>query len=423
MKTTPPNRAPFAALVCVSALFTAAANTPAAPVPRPGLAAFPLANVSIQGGNLSSTYETPGTPFKRQVVLKAAGFGIGGFLAGFFAVRLAHSRRSSRSTKSGSGSGSTVAMIPVVFALGGAAAPQAHACINVEEQTLDQTYSNPYTNFTDTGWFTDTVRNALKANPADDPHLKANPDAYPSPPAPGVLESDEAARMIIRGNAAGALKKLQQIEADHPGLYQAAANMGTAYELVGDDENALKWIKTGIERNPQSHMNAEWLHVKILEAKIALKEDPAWLENNTITGLNPEHSSFDTLQGTKSGRGIMESMRSQATVRALFIKPTDVILARLLSEAAAFAMANDPASTPGLVALATEYGLPQAAADKLLGEFEGQKATVARKAGVVSPWMIDGWPWVVGGMCTVLGALVAVRRIQKSQTPVSSVED
>jgi len=45
-------------------------------------------------------------------------------------------------------------------------------------------------------------------------------------------------------------------------------DLGTAYELAGKNEPALRWIREGLRRNPNSHKGTEWLHVKILEAKI-----------------------------------------------------------------------------------------------------------------------------------------------------------
>ncbi len=45
-------------------------------------------------------------------------------------------------------------------------------------------------------------------------------------------------------------------------------NLGTVYELLGENENALLWIKKAVAIDPASHGNSEWIHVRILEAKI-----------------------------------------------------------------------------------------------------------------------------------------------------------
>ena len=70
---------------------------------------------------------------------------------------------------------------------------------------------------------------------------------------------------MLKGNVPAALEMLKKIEDKHPGLYATAANLGTCYELFGDDETAPQWIEEGLRRNPYSHMLAEWLHVRMLQ--------------------------------------------------------------------------------------------------------------------------------------------------------------
>ena len=59
------------------------------------------------------------------------------------------------------------------------------------------------------------------------------------------------------------------LERRYPGHHETAANLGTALELAGHDAPALQWIRIGIRRNADEHYGSEWLHVRILEAKIA----------------------------------------------------------------------------------------------------------------------------------------------------------
>ncbi|RYD33417.1 MAG: hypothetical protein EOP86_13450 [Verrucomicrobiaceae bacterium] len=267
-------------------------------------------------------------------------------------------------------------------------ARRADACANIEESTLE----NSYTKYLDSlGWFSKPVERALAASPADDPHVTPDPDAYATEPVAGIRKNDEAVRMVLKGNPRGALEKLKQIEADHPGLYATAANLGTCYELIGDDVQALHWIREGLERNPYSHMLAEWLHVRVLEAKIALKSDPSWLNSHTITGLDPDQRSFETLQGNKDTEGVLASLRSQCTVRALFIKPQDPVMAQLLYEAATFMLDERANSVASTLALAMKYGLPparaaglQAKADRIMESGD----ILARPTGL-GVWMIN----------------------------------
>jgi hypothetical protein len=159
------------------------------------------------------------------------------------------------------------------------------------------------------------------------------------PDDPVARKNDEAVQVLLKGNPAKAVTMLEKIEAEHPGQYYTAANLGTALELAGDDVAALKWIKEGIRRNPKSHMHTEWLHARILETKINLKDDPAWMKTHTITGADFEQIkspgySLDTLQRPVTAEDIRESLHSQIEVRMLFVKPKDVIVAQLLKELA-----------------------------------------------------------------------------------------
>ncbi|MEL6109360.1 MAG: tetratricopeptide repeat protein [Planctomycetota bacterium] len=98
--------------------------------------------------------------------------------------------------------------------------------------------------------------------------------------------SDLAIRLLRLGEIDEAIELLQWAEANSEDEYQIATNLGTAYELAGRNEDALKWIRIGLERNPESHGGSEWLHENLLKAKIAMASDPDWLESNSVTGLN-----------------------------------------------------------------------------------------------------------------------------------------
>ena len=66
-----------------------------------------------------------------------------------------------------------------------------------------------------------------------------------------------------------AIRLLHVLEVRFPGRYETATNLGTFFELAGDNANALHWIREGMRRNPSSHDGSEWVHARILEAKVA----------------------------------------------------------------------------------------------------------------------------------------------------------
>jgi tetratricopeptide (TPR) repeat protein len=53
-----------------------------------------------------------------------------------------------------------------------------------------------------------------------------------------------------------------------PEEYSVIINLGTLYELRGENKKALKYIKKAMAINPASHAASEWFHVRILEFKL-----------------------------------------------------------------------------------------------------------------------------------------------------------
>ena len=78
-----------------------------------------------------------------------------------------------------------------------------------------------------------------------------------------------AVSSIRLGRPKPAIRLLLALERRWPGHYETATNLGTALELAGADEVALRWIREGMRRNADSHDGSEWLHARILEAKVA----------------------------------------------------------------------------------------------------------------------------------------------------------
>jgi tetratricopeptide (TPR) repeat protein len=87
--------------------------------------------------------------------------------------------------------------------------------------------------------------------------------------------NDLAAVLIRHGRLNEAVDLLQFLERKYPGKYESAANLGTAYELMGRNVDALTWIEEGMKRNPEDHYGTEWLHVHILKAKLKRIAQPA----------------------------------------------------------------------------------------------------------------------------------------------------
>ena len=188
---------------------------------------------------------------------------------------------------------------------------------------------------------------------------------FPESTDPIDQESDAAVEVLMDGNAPKAVAMLEALEKKHPDRYYTAANLGTAYELSGDDEKALQWILEGIRRNPDSHMKTEWLHARILEIKIKLKSDPAWLENHTITEadfsrLRDSSYKLQTRQRPVDAADLHRSLWTQLDARMLFVKPKDPIVAQLLKELALVEAETRLLEQAAIYRqMAVEYGMPR----------------------------------------------------------------
>ncbi|NOT49024.1 MAG: tetratricopeptide repeat protein [Acidobacteria bacterium] len=153
-----------------------------------------------------------------------------------------------------------------------------------------------------------------------------------------VDENSVAVALIHLGRTHEALKILEKLERRSPGSYYVAANLGTAYELLGDNEKAYKWIAEGMKRNPDSHFGTEWLHLKILKAKQAIKKEPQWIDKNSVLGIDWEMISgdlskvrvSDNRKTVHNADAVRKAIEYQLHERTEFVKPPDPTVASLL---------------------------------------------------------------------------------------------
>ena len=151
-----------------------------------------------------------------------------------------------------------------------------------------------------------------------------------------------------------------------PGRYQTASNLGTALELMGQDRAALRWIRIGIQRNRDSHQGSEWLHARILEAKIALAADPGTLGARSVAGVMFDPVALPSLPDRfppgNDGKPVTAPQLNHALAyqlgeRLQFVKPKDPVVANLLDDWATLNLAGGPVETAAaLYRLSWRYG-------------------------------------------------------------------
>lgn len=140
--------------------------------------------------------------------------------------------------------------------------------------------------------------------------------------------SDKGLILIIQGKYKEAIELYKKIEKAEPNRYSTASNIGTAYELIGNNAEALRWIEKAVKINPNSHYGSEWIHINILKAKMKggkLINSRFLIGNDFGNGKFPE---------SERGNGELFVLRKQLyyqlNERVSFVKPKDKIVAQLL---------------------------------------------------------------------------------------------
>jgi len=167
-----------------------------------------------------------------------------------------------------------------IFAAALAAAVPASACINESGTNKHGYYVMPV------GYVGERLKPYLVTPPDKSELVEWSgyvvADARKKPNFSNLI--DLSAVLIRFGKLPEAVRLLQFLEQKYPGKYQIASNIGTAYELMGRNEDALKWITEGMRRNPEDHFGTEWLHAEILKAKLGQIPNPA--QNRSILNLD-----------------------------------------------------------------------------------------------------------------------------------------
>lgn len=160
--------------------------------------------------------------------------------------------------------------------------------------------------------------------------------------------------LIIKKEYQKAIDLYLDIEKKNPNQYSTASNLGTAYELIGDNKNALKWIERSLELNPDSHQKSEWIHVNIL--KIKLGQFP--LSSNSLihTDFGEEDYPKTELSKVKLEE-LIDQMYFQLNERKSFVEPKDEIVAQLLFDYGnALLLIDKKAEAKEVYEMALKYG-------------------------------------------------------------------
>lgn len=129
--------------------------------------------------------------------------------------------------------------------------------------------------------------------------------------------------LLHLGRPRKAIDELITTELAFPGAYMNALYLALSYELLGDLKSARHWVAETIQRNPDARGGSEWLHLAMIEARLALSRDPLWLEKNSVLANNTH----------RTAEAILTAIRIQLAVRGDFGLPPDLVVCDLYFEA------------------------------------------------------------------------------------------
>lgn len=145
--------------------------------------------------------------------------------------------------------------------------------------------------------------------------------------------SDKGLLLILLKQYDKAINLYLEIENIEPNRYSTASNIGTAYELIGQNDKALSWINKSIKINPTAHFNSEWIHSNILQAKI---KGDSYINSSFLinTKFTSNSNDFDSPPETKLSqdelRKLSDALYYQLNERVSFIKDKDDIVSNLM---------------------------------------------------------------------------------------------
>lgn len=149
------------------------------------------------------------------------------------------------------------------------------------------------------------------------------------------VRNDYAVLLILAGQYQQAIEVLETLEHSNPNLPKTAVNLGTAYELNGNLTQARKWIRVGMQRDPNIHEGSEWIHLNILNAKHN-RANVHWLNQHPLLDLTfgqgyfpkPNHIHQDQITQQQL-QSIFDQTQLQLIERKKFVFGQDPILARV----------------------------------------------------------------------------------------------
>jgi Tetratricopeptide repeat len=178
--------------------------------------------------------------------------------------------------------------------------------------------------------------------------------------------------LALLGEYDKALTHLKAVEEDKPGQYNVAINLATVYERKKQYKLALQWMEKAIAIDPEAHFGSEWIHLNILKAEVAGKQNRCTAQQLIEQDFGADSMPQTTLKEAELER-LASSVFYQLNQRVWLYPNADPIAARLAFE---LGNLNFLRRFPTVCLLDYELAKEKGFADRLL-----QKRMAAVEAG------------------------------------------
>lgn len=169
--------------------------------------------------------------------------------------------------------------------------------------------------------------------------------------------NDMAVVYMRLADPATARDLLLELERENPGNYSVAANLGTAYELLGNLDSALFWIKKAVSIDPNAHNGSEWIHVMILRYRIAKEKNPQYLSGSSALMFDFGMTDLPSNPYGLNTEKVQNELGYQLRERLSFVRPPDTLTGMLLFDFANLvALSDNPAQALWYYQAARDFG-------------------------------------------------------------------
>lgn len=232
--------------------------------------------------------------------------------------------------------------------------------------------------------------------------------------------SDKGYVLVVLQRYDEALKLYKHLETISPGRYSTASNLGTIYELIGDNQQAYNWIKRSVQIDPGSHKGSEWLHLNILQAKI--KGEAFYTTDFLLkTTFGPGQEPVSSLS-LSYRQQMAQDLYYQLNERMSFIKDEDLIMAVLLSALGnLYWLSHEFGDASETFKLAKRYGMDPIAANSRIEQtdflYHYQLLTERNHWYTLNDYHrnVILWLSILAAAAFLLSAVLAVRLYRKIQ--------